>query len=143
METYWRWMAKATCRVRRVLAREDGQGTTEYAILVGVLVVIAIIAITVFRPKLQELWDSHRRRASTRCRGRRAGAVIRAGSFNECGQGTVEFALVTAAFLAAVIALGALWRGLEAGMFVDHALMSASHHIQMTMPGSVADVFLY
>ena len=36
METYWRWMAKATCRVRRVLAREDGQGTTEYAILVGV-----------------------------------------------------------------------------------------------------------
>ena len=26
-------------------------------------------------------------------------------------------------------------------MFVDHALMSASHHIQMTMPGSVADVF--
>ena len=61
--------------------------------------------------------------------------MIRAGSFNECGQGTVEFALVTAAFLAAVIALGALWRGLEAGMFVDHALMSASHHIQMTMPG--------
>ena len=59
--------------------------------------------------------------------------MIRAGSFNECGQGTVEFALVTAAFLAAVIALGALWRGLEAGMFVDHALMSASHHIQMTM----------
>ena len=42
METYWRWMAKATCRVRRVLAREDGQGTTEYAILVGVLVVIGI-----------------------------------------------------------------------------------------------------
>ena len=51
METYWRWMTKATCR-------EDGQGTTEYAILVGVLVVIAIIAITVFRPKLQELWDA-------------------------------------------------------------------------------------
>ena len=24
-----------------------------------------------------------------------------------------------------------------------YALMSASHHIQMTMPGSVADVFLY
>ena len=33
--------------------RERGQGTTEYAILVGVLVVIAIIAITVFRPKLK------------------------------------------------------------------------------------------
>ena len=35
-----------------------GQGTTEYAILVGVLVVIAILAITLFRPKIQELWDA-------------------------------------------------------------------------------------
>ena len=40
METYWRWMAKATCRVRRVLAREDGQGTTEYAILVAQSILI-------------------------------------------------------------------------------------------------------
>ena len=37
---------------------QAGQGTTEYAILVGVLVVIAILAITVFRPRLQELWDA-------------------------------------------------------------------------------------
>jgi Flp pilus assembly pilin Flp len=35
-----------------------GQGTTEYAILVGVLVVIAIIAVVAFRGKLQELWTS-------------------------------------------------------------------------------------
>ena len=42
----------------RLLRNRCGQGTTEYAILVGVLVVIAIIAITVFRPKLQELWDA-------------------------------------------------------------------------------------
>ncbi len=46
------------CRARVRLADEKGQGTTEYAILVGVLVVIAILAITVFRPKLQELWDA-------------------------------------------------------------------------------------
>ena len=58
METYWRWMAKATCRVRRVLAREDGQGTTEYAILVGVLVVIAILAIVAFRDKVSSLWEA-------------------------------------------------------------------------------------
>ena len=44
--------------VRSRLADTHGQGTTEYAILVGVLVVIAIIAITLFRPKLQELWDA-------------------------------------------------------------------------------------
>ena len=58
MEAYWRWMARATCRVRRALDREDGQGTTEYAILVGVLVVIAIIAIVAFRDRVGELWDS-------------------------------------------------------------------------------------
>lgn len=42
---------------RKKLSDRSGQGTTEYVILVGVLVVIAILAITVFRPKLQELWD--------------------------------------------------------------------------------------
>ena len=39
-------------------SRRKDKGTTEYAILVGVLVVIAIIAITLFRPKIQELWDA-------------------------------------------------------------------------------------
>ena len=42
----------------RRLRSEKGQGTTEYAILVGVLVVIAILAITVFRPKIEELWQA-------------------------------------------------------------------------------------
>lgn len=37
---------------------EDAQGTTEYAILVGVLVVIAILSIVTFRDKVSELWDS-------------------------------------------------------------------------------------
>ena len=45
-------------RIARSAASENGQGTTEYAILVGILVVIAVLAITVFRPKVQELWDS-------------------------------------------------------------------------------------
>ena len=58
METYRKQLAKWTCRVQRTLRREEGQGTTEYAILVGVLVVIEIIAIAVFRPKLQELWNA-------------------------------------------------------------------------------------
>lgn len=40
------------------LACKKGQGTTEYAILVGVLVVIAIVAITLFRPKIEELWNA-------------------------------------------------------------------------------------
>ncbi|NPD30725.1 hypothetical protein HLV37_02370 [Eggerthellaceae bacterium zg-1084] len=49
---------RAQVTVRRLRASEQGQGTTEYAILVGVLVVIAIIAIVALRPKLQELWDA-------------------------------------------------------------------------------------
>lgn len=41
----------------RELAKEElGQGTTEYAILVGVLVLMAIVAVVAFRGRLQELW---------------------------------------------------------------------------------------
>lgn len=51
-------LVRALWSTRRRRVALSGQGTTEYAILVGVLVVIAIIAITVFRPKIQELWDA-------------------------------------------------------------------------------------
>lgn len=44
--------------VRELLAGRSGQGTTEYAILVGVLVVIAIIAILAFRDRVSELWEA-------------------------------------------------------------------------------------
>lgn len=51
---------KAVCKlwvdVKQKLRDFKGQGTTEYAILVGVLVVIAIIAVVAFRGKLQQLW---------------------------------------------------------------------------------------
>lgn len=47
---------KAVTKVRSL--REEGQGTTEYAILVGVLAVIAMIAIAAFRGKISELWDA-------------------------------------------------------------------------------------
>ena len=39
-------------------ACEEGQGTVEYAILVGVLAVIAMIAILAFKGKIGELWDA-------------------------------------------------------------------------------------
>lgn len=51
-------MSRFAARVHAKLACRQGQGTTEYAILVGVLVVIAILAITIFRPKLEELWQA-------------------------------------------------------------------------------------
>lgn len=53
-----RIVAGMRCRIARFTDDERGQGTTEYAILVGVLVVIAIVAITLFKPKIQELWDA-------------------------------------------------------------------------------------
>ena len=43
---------------RRFVLDERGQGTTEYAILVGVLVVLAIVAIIAFRGKVAELWQA-------------------------------------------------------------------------------------
>ncbi len=50
--------AAAQARAREILRDESGQGTTEYAILVGVLVVIAILAIVAFREKVSELWSA-------------------------------------------------------------------------------------
>ena len=54
-----RYLASAV-KVRLAgLVREDsGQGTTEYAILVGVLVVIAIVAVISFKDKVSELWNA-------------------------------------------------------------------------------------
>ncbi|MBM6815299.1 Flp family type IVb pilin [Thermophilibacter provencensis] len=45
-------------RARALVRDEAGQGTTEYAILVGVLVVLAIVAIIAFRDRVAELWDA-------------------------------------------------------------------------------------
>lgn len=59
----------------------------------------------------------------------------------EAGQSTVEFALITAGLLAVVLAFGLLGQKLEAGMFVQHALASASHHLCSL--GSIADIFAY
>ena len=84
-----------------------------------------------------------RRKPRAPCRRRVARAVSLAARGGERGQGTVEFALVTAGLLAVVVACGALWRSLEGGLFVEHALTAASHHVQGVAPGAVADVFLY
>lgn len=59
------------------------------------------------------------------------------------GQATVEFAIIAAGFLAVTVALGALWRMLDGGLIVQHALAVASHHIQAVAPVTITDIFLY
>ena len=58
----WSWAYCRAAHVRQraeeLLREESAQGTTEYAILVGVLVVIAIIAIVAFKGKVQDLWNA-------------------------------------------------------------------------------------
>ena len=51
-------MASLNRRVSALMRDTRGQGTTEYAILVGVRVVIAIVAIIAFRGKVQQLVDA-------------------------------------------------------------------------------------
>lgn len=56
------WLRTRVLGLRRGLERcrdeESAQGTVEYAILVAVLVVLAIVAITALAPSVQTLWDS-------------------------------------------------------------------------------------
>lgn len=73
-------------------------------------------------------------------------AALRQGCARLCdnrAQATVEYAAVLAGFLCVVVALGALWRAVSSGLFVEHALMAASHHIQAAALGAVADVFAF
>ena len=58
MKKFETFCIKTYSQLYSKLKNQAGQGTTEYAILVGVLVVIAILAITLFNPKIQELWDA-------------------------------------------------------------------------------------
>ena len=62
---------------------------------------------------------------------------------SERGQGTVEYAVVLAGVLCMVVALGVLAKAMGEGLFVEHALMSASHYLQLAALGSVADVFAF
>lgn len=78
-------------------------------------------------------------------RGRRTRALARVRGVRPIarGQSTVEFAVVLFGFLALLAALGVLWRSVQGGLLVSHALQSASHHLETVVPGVISDVFLY
>ena len=62
---------------------------------------------------------------------------------NDEGQSTVEFALVTFAFMGLCAGIASLWHGLSGDALSAHGLMAASHHVMLTLPGGLADIFLY
>ena len=57
--------------------------------------------------------------------------------------GRLLLTLVLVGVLCAIMALGMLAKAMGEGLFVEHALMSASHHLQLAALGSVADVFAF
>ena len=59
------------------------------------------------------------------------------------GQGTVEYALVLAALLVIVLGLGALGHLFMDGSDANHALASASHHVDGSAVVATLDVFAF
>lgn len=57
------------------------------------------------------------------------------------GQSTVEFALVTAAFLIVFVGLGIMWKSFSQGVVIDHAVAAAPYHVSGGSDAVVADVF--
>lgn len=51
--------------------------------------------------------------------------------------------MITAALLAVVVGLAALWHGFGDGMVVQHALAAASHHLVGVPAPFLADIFRY
>ncbi len=76
--------------------------------------------------------------------GKRSGPLRRVAALlrDDRGQSTVEYVIILGTFLVVVIALGAVWRAMDDGTFLDHALSAASHHLLLSAAG-VIDVFLY
>lgn len=74
------------------------------------------------------------------CRRRRGGASL---GWERAGQSTLEYALVLSAFLAMVIALGALWHAASDGTLLSLATQSASHSLEQGTVAFLKDVVGY
>lgn len=74
---------------------------------------------------------------------RQHGSIWSRAIADERGQTTVEYAVVMVGFLSLMVGLSALWHAFDSGLFVNHALSVASHHIQLIAPVTIADLFLY
>jgi Flp pilus assembly pilin Flp len=59
------------------------------------------------------------------------------------GQAMVEYLIVGLVLVVVIAALGLLAQVLEDGVFVEHAVQSASHAMTGNMAGAIGDVLLY
>lgn len=60
-----------------------------------------------------------------------------------CGQATLEYAIVLLAILSIICALGVLSHALEEGMLVMHAMQSAPYNVDTGNISNFLDVFLF
>lgn len=60
-----------------------------------------------------------------------------------CGQSTIEYAIVLCAFLAMVVALGAIAHAASEGVVASKAIGAASHSAGESFVGTLQDVALY
>jgi len=44
--------------IKRLVSEEEGQGMTEYALVLGVIAIGAVAVITIFRDKVTALWTA-------------------------------------------------------------------------------------
>jgi len=44
--------------IERLISEEEGQGMTEYALVLGVIAIGAVAVITIFRDKVTALWTT-------------------------------------------------------------------------------------
>ncbi len=61
---------------------------------------------------------------------------------DERGQSSVEYAIVLSALLCVLVGIGALMGVLDEGVFVHHAVTSASHCLQSSLTG-ITDLFCF
>jgi hypothetical protein len=59
------------------------------------------------------------------------------------GQATVEYLIVGTVLLVVILVLGVLANRLQEGLFVQHAVQSASHAASSNALGAIGDVLLY
>jgi hypothetical protein len=64
-------------------------------------------------------------------------------AFAKKGQTTLEYIIVGAALLVVILSLGALANRLQEGLFVHHAIESASHAASKNVQGAIGDVLLF